>query len=241
MTYPCHQCNKVYNHASSLSKHKKTCVPPPPVATKPVNETNEDNLQKQIDKLKKELDELKQAQIVGTGATGTHGASGSTTNITNNNNITNIVINLNNFGNEDLSHITPQLLEFCLLNPKRGITSLIENIHYDENMLCNNNIRHKSSKRQVLEKWVDSTWIECDESNTIDELIRKGYRLLNIHHADNYGSDPNIQDDDMLRKKYEYFRFLSDKQHIDYYAVKRDMRLLIKNKSPYIAVPQTDV
>lgn len=74
-------------------------------------------------------------------------------------------------------------------------------------------------------------------SNTLDELIRKGYRVLNLHYMAHFINDPEYQDDEVKRQVVEKFRFLSDKTCTDYYAVKRDLRLLVKNKTLYVVAP----
>lgn len=151
-----------------------------------------------------------------------------------NNNILNITIN--SFGNEDMSHITTDLLTYCIMNPTKGITRLIDNIHYNEVMPCNRNIRYKSTKNNTFEVFTDNQWVECDASNTLDELIRKGYRVMNSHYLANHFNEDD-DDDPVRRRALERFRFLADKTSIEYCAVKRDLRLLIKNKTLYVVAP----
>jgi hypothetical protein len=158
------------------------------------------------------------------------------TNVINNNISNNINININSFGNEDLKHITTDFLSHCLCNPTKGISRLIENIHYNDDIPENRNIRFKSNKSNTFEKYLGDQWIECDASNTLDELIRKGYRVLNQHYMDNFMYNPEY-DDEMKRQSIERFRFLADTKCLEYYSVKRDIRLLVKNKTFYVVVP----
>jgi hypothetical protein len=156
---------------------------------------------------------------------------------THNNNITQII---NNFGNETTSHLSPEFLEHCLRNPKKGMSKLIENIHYNPDVPENHNLRCRSLKQNTFEKLVDEEWRICDASNTLDELIRKGYRILNAHYAENVQSDPTFFDDEDRVQMYERFRFLSDTSCNDYFAVKRDLRLLVKDRTMYLlASPET--
>jgi hypothetical protein len=154
--------------------------------------------------------------------------------ITNNNNIN---ITLNSFGQETLTHLTHDFLSHCLLNPSKGFTSLIENIHYNNDVPENRNIRCKSLKRNVFEKYIDSEWRSCDASNTLDELIRKGYRILNTHYTQHFMNDPELMEDELRQRAYERFRFLCDKTCNDYFSVKRDIRLLVKDKTMYLIAP----
>jgi hypothetical protein len=184
--------------------------------------------QGEIVSLKNEIKELKLQLASTSSSTTNNNTTNNNTNTTNNNQRVNI-ININNFGNEDISHITPDFLSHCILNPTKGIASLIENIHYDPNKKCNNNIRHKSSKQSTVEKWVHPQWVLCDASSTIDDLISKGYKMMSLHHQETFLNDPDIQEDDVKRQQYEYFRFLTDKNDYKYYKVKREIHCMIKN------------
>jgi hypothetical protein len=131
-----------------------------------------------------------------------------------------------NYGQETIAHLTTEFLTHCLLNPTKGITQMLETIHYNADEPHNKNIRFKSSKHKTYEKYIAGQWIECDASNTLDELIRKSYRILNEHYVKNF-----LESDDTTREFIERFRFLADAKSVYYKAVKRDIRLLIKNKS----------
>lgn len=212
-TYDCQHCGMKFNKNQNRHRHYKTC--------KEALKNNKDNiiqnLQAENARLKEEL-EKKQAP---------------TQNIVNhiiNNNT--IHITLNNFGHEDTSHLTPELLSHCLKNPNKGLSKLIEDIHYNPNVPSNFNLRYKSTKQNSLEKYVDQHWIECDTSNTLDELIRKGYRILNAHYTSYYQNV--VYEDEVRQRALERFRFLGDKTCNEYHSVKRDLRLLIKDKTMYL-------
>jgi hypothetical protein len=147
-------------------------------------------------------------------------------------------ISLNSFGQENTSHLTHEFLSHCLMNPTKGLQNLIDTIHYNADVPENHNLRFKSNKNNTVEKYVDSHWIECDATNTLDELIRKGYRILNSHYSENYLNDPDIQENEIRARALEKFRFLGDKTCNDYHSVRRDLRCLIKDKTMYwIASP----
>lgn len=159
--------------------------------------------------------------------------------ITNANNISNN-ITMNNFGQEDTSYLTREFLSYCLFNPKKGMSSLIENIHYNKDYPENQNIRCKSLKQNIFERYVDAEWRACDASNTLDELIRKGYRILNSHYMEHYMNDPNIVDDECKQRALEKFRFLGDTTCHDYHAIKRELRLLVKDRTVYLLESPTN-
>jgi hypothetical protein len=141
---------------------------------------------------------------------------------------------LNNYGDEDISHLSDDFLSYCLMNPKKGMTNLIQNIHYNKDVPENHNLRFKSDKKNLFEKWVDSEWRLCDASNTLDELIKKGYKILNSHYTDFLMNDTSLMDDEMKQIMMERFRFLGDTKCTDYYDVKRNLRVLIKDRTMYL-------
>jgi hypothetical protein len=224
-TEECAFCKKVICK-KSMKKHMLTCTEKPSTSLPSSNDINTDERDKRLlsafmDILQRELGMLKQQM-------------GQTPNQTVNNVVNNTInININPFGNENMSHLTSEFLSHCLLNPTKGITKLIENIHYSDNVPENKNIRFKSNKNNTFEKFLDDQWIECDASNTLDELIRKGYRVLNEHYVENFMDNPDY-DDDLRRQSIERFRFLADTTCQQYSSIKRDIRLLIKNKTCYV-------
>jgi hypothetical protein len=155
--------------------------------------------------------------------------------------INNGTINVNSFGKEDISHINGDFLSYCIMNPKRGIAELIENIHYNDDVPKNKNIRFKSNKNNTFEQYTGTEWIECDASYTLDELIKKGYRLMNNHYIHTFlNENPEYIEDPIKQSAAEKFRFLTDTRNIDYHLAKRNIRLLVKNKTYYIVEPVVD-
>lgn len=148
------------------------------------------------------------------------------------------IVNLNSFGDETTSHIDNEFLSYCIMNPKKGITQLIENIHYNDDVPENKNLRFKSSKRNTFEQYTGREWIECDASYTLDELIRKGYRLMNNHYINNFMTEnPEYYEDPIKQSAVEKFRFLTDTKNLDYHLAKRNIRLLVKNKTFFVVEP----
>lgn len=105
--------------------------------------------------------------------------------ITYNTNITanNIVIVRNSFGSENITYLPKEFLNSCIL--MNDIVSLIENIHFDTDHPENHNIKIKSTKQELMETYVNGKWIVTDTNDTLNELINKGYRILNKHTRKN--------------------------------------------------------
>lgn len=241
VTYNCNYCQKKFNDRSNRTKHHKICKKAPSNITTDADqllrESNHDD--SKLDITTAELRQMRQEmqdmrKTIGELTTQLKRSPYTQQMVINNNlNAQTVNITLNNYGNENLTHLTPEFLSHCLLNPKKGLPTLIETIHYNKDIPENHNIRFKSWKKNLLEKCIDSQWRECDASNTLDELIRKGYRILNTHYVENFMNDPAIYEDEMKQRMYERFRFLSDTTCNEYNAVKRELRVLIKDRTMY--------
>lgn len=97
----------------------------------------------------------------------------------------NIVVNVKNFGRENLSHIESnnQLLRSCLMS--KDVKRLIENIHCDKTHPENHNVRIKSTKNNFMETYVDGKWIVTDSEDTLTDLIQNGYRIMRMYSHKN--------------------------------------------------------
>jgi hypothetical protein len=226
-TTTCEFCNKTISKPV-IARHKKTCKQRQQTTPK-TNEfdgISDETLQKLKQMIKQEiLEEIEQSKV--------NVVNNNHTTTINNNNTYNI--QLNSFGDENMSYLTPEFLTYCLRNPKKGMSSVIEMIHYNKDYPENHNLRCKSLKNNVFERFVDTQWTLCDASNTLDELIRKGYRILESHISQQSSNDPDFYDDENTVYAIQRFRFvLTDTQSPDYYSVKRDLRLLVKDKTMYL-------
>lgn len=165
VTYDCEFCDKRFNNMSSRSRHYKCC--------KKRNELGElknmiNDLTESNKKLHEELVKIKDQPV----------------NITNNNTMNiqqnNLTINMRSFGFENIAHLekNKDFMTQCLIN--KDVMGLIENIHCDSDHPENQNVRIKSQKKELMETYVDGRWIVSDQEETLDELLNKGYRILNF-------------------------------------------------------------
>jgi hypothetical protein len=220
--YQCEYCDKFFGTPQSKCKHKKICSKREEQASlKLVVES----LQKQVIELTKIVEENSKQQVNNT----THHTTNNTTNIQNQQ-----IIVVNNFGSETMPNFSSEFLNYCIMNPSKGLTNIIEKIHYNKELPQNYNLRHKSVRNGTMEKYADRQWHECDASNTLDELIRKGWKILSKHYSDMV-NNPDWEGDERM---YEKFMFLGDKKSIEYNAVKRDLRLLVKDRTLYLIADQ---
>lgn len=240
----CEWCDKSISKVN-LARHKTICNARPDDNTKRDQGASSSSSMTQMEalidyeKLKSTMKEILQDILKSNNGTinntviNINSNSNNTTNTVNTVNTVNNV-SLNNFGNENLSYLTHDFLSYCLMNPKKGMASLIENIHYNKDYPENHNVRCKSLKQNVFEKYINSEWRICDTSNTLDELIRKGYRILNAHYIEHFLTDPEFFENEMKQRALEKFRFFGDTSCSDYFAVKRDIRLLVKDRTMYL-------
>jgi hypothetical protein len=157
--YKCNYCCREFNDKSNLSRHCKICKENP--SNKKDKEIEE--LKSKVDILQTKLDNQSYTKI------------GTINNIQNN-----ITINLKSFGFENIAHLEndKEYMTQCLLN--KDVMGLLENIHCDTDHPENQNVRIKSTKRELMETYVDGRWIVSDQEETLDELLNKGYRIMNF-------------------------------------------------------------
>ena len=253
ITFNCKYCEKKFNDRSNSYKHMKVCKQRPSTSTTPVETTptspqettqattstaqNIDITQVcsaiPIEVYNHIRDSIKKDIMQELALASNNQVNINTFNIINTQNNTQNNI-IKSFGSEDTSHLSHDFLSHCLMNPTKGITNLIDSIHYSTDVPSNHNVRFKSNKKNTFEKYTDEHWMECDATNTLDELIRKGYKVLNAHYMEHFMNDPSILENEMKQRAMERFRFLGDKKSNDYLSVRRDLRCLVKDRTMYI-------
>ena len=158
----CDGCDKLYSSRQGLFIHKKN--------SKCSNKNNSITSTKKdiYDIVKNEIGKIKQYPTI----------QNITNNIQQNNN--NITIQLKSFGFENIKHLESdkEYMTKCLLN--KDVMRLIENIHCDVEHPENVNVKIKSTKKELMETYIDGRWIISDQEETLDELLNKGYRILNF-------------------------------------------------------------
>lgn len=209
-TFDCKFCKKKFNHQSNRYAHEKVC--------------------KEHPQCRKEIEQLVEKAIVQK----LKAQSSNAQIITNNNSYqtqNNVVIQLNSVGQETLNHLSTDFLTRCIINENDGMQSLLQEIHFNQTIPENNNIRLKSSKNNLLEKYEDGRWMPCDKNNTLDQMIRRGYRILYRHFIDNI-EEPDIRDRE--EQIQGYFMKLIGRKDQMYYELRRNLYLMIMDSTLYI-------
>lgn len=216
--YNCKKCGKVFNTRQSKYKHETYHC------------SNEATNSVLIERVKTLEERVRRFEITSSIASSSTTQNYNIENLTNNS----ITINLNNFGQKSLHHINEQFLTTCLFSCNAGIRNLMKEIHFNPDIPQNHNIRLLSKKQNTLEKFSDGSWHPCDKNNTLDDMIRKGYRIL-FRHLDNQPTE-NCDEDTLRRNEYvnNYLSKIMRRDSNIYYELRRDLYMMILDGDLYI-------
>ena len=146
-----------------------------------------------------------------------------------NNTITNTSnnIQLNSYGNEDLSHITDTMKNKMLKIPYAMIPKMIEAVHFNDQKPENKNIILSNKKENKMKIFSGNKWIYKSKDDTINDLIDGKYFILDSHY-DNIVD--NLCKMNIDPKKYEDFRYKYDDQDKELIEkIKTDSELVLLN------------
>ena len=178
--YSCPYCSKKYSRMDSLQRHIKY------YCKEKSNYIKETELQKNIilketitllqqtweEKYEKEKDEIfkkvtQQVNIL-------------SQNYCHNTYNTN-TINVNNFGCENIEHISQNLLTHYVNRPGLAIPNLINKIHFDPTHPENHNLKTSELNKKVVQVNENNTWVIKDRDTIIQQLIDEKSDLLQNH------------------------------------------------------------
>ena len=120
--------------------------------------------------------------------------TGNTYNIEQQNN----QINLNNFGHEDISHLTDKFMSKIISIPYVGVQKLIEKVHFNNKKPENKNIALTNKKEKMIKIYKNNKWKYKNREEIMDEIINtnytrmddfymeKGKEKLNVSHNNKY-------------------------------------------------------
>ena len=207
--FKCKNCEKFYKTKSGLWKHLKKCE---------INFTNKNmrnelliqdllvqnkDLQEKLIKQNTDVEKLEKVcnkvLEIAPKMTG-----GNTFNNTNNINQTNN-IQLNSFGNEDLSHITDSLKTQLLNIPFGMIPKLIEYVHFSSDKPENKNIVLTNKNDNKIKIFSQGKWVFRNKNETISNLVDEKYYLLHSHFdvTKDTLDQKTVNKYDTFRKEYD--------------------------------------
>lgn len=100
---------------------------------------------------------------------------GNTTNIHAN-------IHLNNYGNEDLTHLSNNLLTNMLKIPFEMIPKMIQVVHFNDNKPENKNIFLPNKKDNFVKVFKNNKWIYQDKNEVLKALVTNKYNVMDNHY-----------------------------------------------------------
>jgi hypothetical protein len=207
-------CGRTFNQLSGLSRHKKKCNQteikikannqPEQIIQLLQSQLNkkDEEMRQRLDKKDKEMNELrKQVEaLIGKSAKNT------TNHIQTQNNIENQSVNIvvNSFGNENIDHLTDQIIcKIIKTAPFTSVPLLIKKIHFDPDHPENHNIKITNKKLNYAEIVRDNKWVTANKKKVIDDVIQKSYELLDEKYSENK--------EDISEKRQERFQNFQEK------------------------------
>lgn len=202
--YSCKFCNIQFKRLDNLNRHiKKYCK---------MNKS-EESLILQIEEHKKEKDKLYKYIDKLIDKTGD-------TNITIDKQMNN-QIKLNNFGEEDLTHITDDDKMKMLTLPYGMIQNMIEKVHLKPE---NKNIRLTNKRENMIRVFRRKKWKFQDRFYVVDELIKNNYNILDEYYEE-YGK---MKMNDIHNKRYLVFQKRFDRQDNELMdQIKRETEMIL--------------
>ena len=235
--YNCEYCQESFTNFSNKRRHelhrcKENTNVSNSIITKQENQIKklEKEKENQIKKLEKAMEKqckemetqkkemAKQIELLLTKV----GNNYTTINNTNTNNI-----QLNNYGSEDLTHITDALKTYLLRIPFGAIQRLIEKIHFNKEKPENINLMITNKRDNKISVYEDGKWVYRNKKKTIQRLIDNKYYILDDH----YNDIPDEELSDFNHTNYKSFREKideSDKQLLE--QLYEDVEIIILNK-----------
>ena len=165
-TYPCDYCEESFSTMANKRRHElHRCKKNGNISSSLLKKQ-----ERQIKKLEKQI-ELLLTKV---------GNNYTTINNTNTNNN----IQLNNYGSEDLSHITDALKTYLIKHPFGAIQQLIEKIHFNRDKPENINLMITNKRDNKISVYEDGKWVYRNKKKTIQRLIDNKYYILDDHYND---------------------------------------------------------
>lgn len=148
-------------------------------------------------------------------------------NTINNNTQNNYIININSFGNEDLSHITIDDYNKYLNGFFPGFVKFIEKVHFDKNMPENHNMCLSNLKSKYMHVYENNGWILKERNDVIENLVNKKYDML-VDKYDELEESGKIGEKTI--KNFEEFQKNYDNEEAQRNTKKDTMLMVYNNK-----------
>lgn len=224
-------CGKEYSQKSSLYRHNKNCDKYQKYQT----------LVKTVKELRQDIKMLKrQNKKIDNNANASYNIMNVTNNNNNSNNTINNTIVVNNFGEEDISHLSPRFLENCLYLMSHGFKDLTRAIHLDKNKPENHTIQVTNIKSPYVKVRKDGKWIYKNRNEAINDLIWKENQILKSHYEENETDIRKRWKEQKLEIVKRWLDKLDDEDEEMWKRLKEDNFLLLINNKEVILKNESD-
>jgi hypothetical protein len=187
--YKCCGCLEKFNTIQIISSHKTTCRSYELFMKLQVTEERIKEKEERIKEKEERIKELENQLLQFQNA--------------------NININLNNFGEEDTSHISDEFLNNCLIKLSTGIPSIVERIYFDSTKTENRTVLLSSSKKEQVKIYTDGKWTIKSFHEIIPIMIIYSADLIYNHYI-NSRLAINMRELDQNKYKYAKFKYITD-------------------------------
>lgn len=149
---------------------------------------------------------------------------------TQNNTNNNITINISNFGEERMDHITTEVLDERLREiDGRGIYRLIKDIHFNPKIPENHNIRLASWKRRTLKVKENGNWEIRTNWDILEILLAQYKRKLSIRCFEPDFKKNLKHQSDFMQIQQDLLKFNKDSNPSAYYICAHKVLALIED------------
>ena len=204
--FKCPNCNKIFSSKPNMRRHqlhrcKENKKIQELVKIKELKEINElkdirKTLAVEKQKISKEIssineDTMKIIQNKTINNSNNTINNGDTINNINNNTIHNNII-LNSYGQEDLSHITAEILDKLIEGPGSMISNLMKMIHFNSSKPENMNMFIPNIRDKYIKTFKGNEWKLENKNELIPILLEKSYSILDDHYSNNESKYSNF-------------------------------------------------
>ena len=139
-------------------------------------------------------------------------------------NQTNNQLILNNFGHEDISHISDKFMQKLLSIPYVGVQKLIEKVHFSKKKPENKNIALTNKKEKMIKIFKNNKWKYKSRDEIMDEIINTNYTRIDDYYVEK-GKDKMIESHS---KRYEEFQEKFEEQEENLHnKIKNDCEMIL--------------
>lgn len=137
-------------------------------------------------------------------------------------------INLNNFGEEDISHITDDYKMKMLTLPYGMIQNMIEKVHFNNKKPENKNIALTNKRENMIRVFRRKRWKFQDRFYVVDELIKNNYNRLDEYYEE-YGK---MKMNAAHNRRYQLFQKKFDRQDDELMnKIKRETEMILLSEN----------